>query len=511
MIFLSFASLRLCGYESSESRVFQGPRTLSQEQYKCDVLNETFRVKFDFSKLGIADEESKSYIIGTLDNIAKYFGRLIKCARFRDDYDLLIEVNSVKNLGAIASAAPYFYPNDPCHRPVSGIIYLDKDSIPYRAVPSDWNKDNGYFNTLLHEMFHVLGFSSDAMHPWINKTTGEYLDHSLKSIRTTVTAWNKNYTIVHSKACHEYAVKKWGKETFFDGRVPAGIELQEFKGNRRDLHHISMRIYQQDIMLGVKISNDMVTDASLTILQDTWWWDIDFSMAELNPFGNPFAVGDEPSAFSGFPDKAQIPYWPQHIQYKVSGYYCDPLYQGIQYITRNWINCDDPKRFYSYCNQKSYIDPEGYGAVDDIDANFVGYMRPAYHCVNQNVDPINGNGKNAFCAISNFPVITTRLLNESPMCFNMSCDDGTLRINVQDKSVACEYENQYVRIRGYRGYIRCPKPRHICYLINQQNKSIAPTESQGFTKSVGFTESQDFKKSIEFTKLSTASQEFYKK
>lgn len=208
---------------------------------------------------------------------------------------------------------------------------------------------------------------------WINKTTGTHVDTTGESFVTSVTIEGRMHTIVHSPHAHALAVKRWGKETFFDGKLPAGIELHETAFGKYDHNHPDKRIYQPDFMMSINQPDKKVTHASHALIQDTGWWDVDFSMGEENTWGDDSAVDDEP--FKGFPDGAQIPNWLPHLQYRETGYHCDPLYQGY-YIRMKKVDCINPTTYSRYCKEKKFLDPLGYGVADEEQGDFVDYMKP---------------------------------------------------------------------------------------------------------------------------------------
>lgn len=476
MFFLCFEFYYFCGYNDSSVRIRYGPRTLAAAKAKCDVLNESFRLKFDFSAIAKIDEDSYDYAVGTFKNVGIFLGRLIKCARFRPDYDMIVKVSAIQGGSALAIGSSYADTANPCFRPVQASIQLKESSIPF-ADPSNWDtplSSQNHFWLYVHEMFHALGIGQQLMQAWINKTTGEMLGRD--TFRTSIPYKGKTVTIVHSENAHEYAVRRWGKEKFFDGKVPAGIEMQDMTYGYEDLNHPAARIYKPDIMLSVDYRKQMFTQVSLALLKDTGWWDVNWSMATMNPWGEASLLGDEP--YQGFPDGVQTRDWPEHIQYKDNGNvnYCDPLYAGSGYVNRVKVDCSNPGIYGGYCAKKGFVDPDGYGAVDDALADYIGYIdNPIKVCANQRPHMFYGNGKKSFCA-------RTTITDDQPFiktgqCFNMTCEKGVLRVHIHNQSLVCNETNQALVFSGFGGVTYCPNPRHICFLINGKHYVPDPTPS----------------------------------
>lgn len=511
--------MHYCGYNDSLVRISHGPRTFEASKAKCDVMNDAFRVVFTYSSSfeSKLTADQKKYVKGTMKNVKKYLGHLIKCARFRDDYDMTVDVqltSAGQSGNTIASATSYLGAENPCYRPVNAIMLLNPNYIPEYEPTDEYSGQAGHFFTYVHEMFHALGIGYSIMKYWIDPKTGELLDPDRKIYSTSLTYKGKDFFIIHTPNAHKYAVEKWGKEKFFEGKVDAGIEMQDKTNGKEDLNHPCMRLYRPDLMVSVDRPDLILSHVSLMLLKDTGWWDFNEDMVTTNPWGDASAVGDEP--YQGFPDGAQTRDWPERFQYYHSEFpyndYCDPLYKGSGIVTRTKVDCANPGKFGAYCTMKNFVDPDGRGAVDDATGDFTGYLsRLKTVCATSPPHKFYGNGKSAFCTKSSLTDDGNSYI-ESGKCFNMSCDDGVLRIHINKSVRVCNFTGQKFRFIGLSGQVVCPNPKHICYLINgpppkqTPTASLIPTQSE-FHPTQTETEKQDIVQTNKQGLVQTAKQE----
>jgi hypothetical protein len=117
---------------------------------------------------------------------------------------------------------------------------------------------------------------------WRNLETKAIYGSSLPL--TTFSDRGITYSVWHTRTLHEYAVSKFGKETYFRN-VPAGIILEDYQDPGILISHPEATLYLPDFMVGLSVSRQEITDLSLAVLQDTGWYEVNYSLSKFLLYG----------------------------------------------------------------------------------------------------------------------------------------------------------------------------------------------------------------------------------
>ena len=156
-------------------------------------------------------------------------------------------------------------------RPIRAVIFRIL-KIPSVQVDGD----------LLGALFQVLGVSRENMDFWLDPKTGhKYKKHPLTRVESSMTP--KTYFLVNTPMAHDYVVRKFKAETV-EG-VPSGIEMNS-EGTR-----LWGKTYYGEVPSIVP--RHIVGNATLTLLESTGWYKVNWGMAEYNSWNDVAFIGEE--------------------------------------------------------------------------------------------------------------------------------------------------------------------------------------------------------------------------
>lgn len=503
----------------------QQPTFLSEEELK------PIRIYFDLSnvKLKILSEAknktpsesikaSNLYhnLEVSLNNLADFSSRLlkvkpltepikpgdhvsdIKCSSNPVNADLFIavKVKSYPSESKILGQAFYSQSNKADGRPIIGGMYLNQFYFP--ETPQDENSlERLFFTTIFHEMCHVFGVSGGAMSGWINKKTGKRYD-PLPITSYFNSTYQKKFKILHTPAAHQYAVKRFGISEFAPG-IPSGIEIEDGGGAGTAGSHPESRVYLSETMCGIFVGYTFISNLTLALLDDTGWYDVNYSMGELYPWGDGRSLGYrnitriendvEKTYFAIEPLRNFINTAPQLAYPK--HYMCWPGYEdkpSCHYDFRakafcsplTKFDCNKQKNFddRSCCKMKNFTNPLNWpirGDREEFDYLIFKVPNTTLRCqdksLNSNIEFRYAGefySDDSMCAMSTLrkksegPVFTENSV-ELPGCYKMICDsNNTLYVTVGNDTQICKYEDQRITFSKMDGYLVCPSPYLLC-------------------------------------------------
>lgn len=455
----------------------------------------------------------------SLNNLADYCSRLLKvkplkkpitppnyvhdiaCSSKPVEADLFIavKVRSYTVGSKILGQAFYSQTNPTDGRPIIGGMYLNKYYFP--ETPQNENSlERLFFTTIFHEMCHVFGISGSATRGWINKSSGTRYQ-PFPSYKYFNSTYQKTFTVIHTPAAHRYIEQRFGITEFAPG-YPAGIEIEDGGGSGTAGSHPESRVYLSETMCGIFVGYTFISNLTLSLLDDTGWYYVDYSMGELYPWGDGRSLGYrnitkyenntlntylaiEP--IKNFINTApQLAYpkhymcWPGsekkqscHYDFRAKAF-CSPL---TTFSCDNQKNSDDRQ----CCKMKQFTNPLNWpirGDREEFDYLIFKVPNTTLRCqdktLNQNKEFQNAGelySDDSMCAMStlrrkdkqNAYIIDDIYVDESPGCYKMMCDSNdTLYVTVNSDTQICEYENQKIVFNGMDGYLSCPSPSLLC-------------------------------------------------
>jgi hypothetical protein len=471
----------------------------------------------------VLNESRFSILAQTLANMENYLSRLlkvqpedspIKIGRVSDiptngssyNADLVIAV-AVRPFSIedkiLGVAFPHSYSGHG-GRPYIGGMYLNPAYAP--VVPqSELSLERFFFTVVFHEIMHVLGFGT-VYDRWLDKSTGKRYSRSITSSYTKDT-YSKTFTILHTPAVRRFMLDRFGITEFSPG-VPAGIEIEDGGGGGTAGAHPESRIYGSEVMCGIFVGYVWISNLSLSLLDDTGWYEVDYSL------GEPYAWGDGRSILSNplrdFPNEPPQLAFPEH-------YLCwenTPRWHcNFDYISKGY--CSPVADFrcpgstsddIAACRMRNFVNPKNLsvrGDVSEFDYLYFKVGNASERCddVNLNTAERSAEGEEfgveSMCAMSSLSRVN--LTEKVPRCYRMGCDAANnLIVQIGNEIRYCGAEGDELVFGGFAGAITCPKPEHICGMKKFLGRPIfrqpLPTE---FPEQTAFPIESEFPPSTE--------------
>lgn len=445
----------------------------------------------------IMTEKKLKVLKETLKSLEDFASRLLNVSRCtfnirtKDMYDISVKSKSVdkdlyvavitRPFGAysstLASAFPFslsYYDN----RPIRGGIYINARTIP--SEPQNENSvDRKFFATLFHELCHVLGLTEQLYEKWLNRKTGNSWGKKIPIAKYSKNG--KNFTILQTPECKQYAENRWNRTEFAPG-VAMGVELEDGGGTGTEMSHPEARVYFNEVMVGLSIQPAVISDLVLAMLEDTGYYNVNWSMAEPLAWGAGASIGE--SELTDFPNSPPVTSFPEH-------YLCTPSTTSQKTCAYDFsgtascvstLSASCPSystEGVTFCSAKDFFNPlnyqvRGYYSIPD----FIMYKQvdSAHYCNGNSVVGTSDEsfGPDSMCLISNIGHY------KSPRCYNMYCDEyNNLTINVGNESAVCHSKGENITFTRFTGYIECPDPVLMCSMKRFKKASVfVPTRQK---------------------------------
>ncbi|EAX94082.1 GP63-like [Trichomonas vaginalis G3] len=380
-----------------------------------------------------------------------------------DTYSILTDLHItavVRPFGTDSTLASAFSwtlnPKD--NRPIQGGIYINPTCIPSTLT-------HEFFMTILHETCHVLGISQNFYEKWKNPQTGLVYPSGPVQSYYLPGIPNKLFYVEIGPYAQEFAKQQFGVVT--SKQIPTGIILEDQGGSGTSMSHPKELYYLTDLMDGYQVPPSRLSNVTLSLLMDSGFYDVNFSMAEPLPYGNGISING--SLLTNFTTRPPQEVLPSH-------YFCEitdssvctfDFLAGAKCPTPYRLNCSQSN---SICKIKEFIDPFGKEIVSNLDmfdyqmsAIPFANMQCMDHSLNANYAKLGMSfSNNSMCAMSSLypgPLPGDKI----PGCFRMDCDESKkLYIHVDKQNKQCKSKGQKIGFVGYSGSIICPDPEMVC-------------------------------------------------
>lgn len=466
---------------------------------------EPIRVYFD---LQIDDAEKKSILKQTTDSISAYLKKLLKvhpCKYIKllnkleftekqlNGYDFYILIKSLPpGDDASASTSTYVDRNND-FRPKASLIKINLNIITKASTIDDNPRD--LFELIIHEVFHALGISSGMFQYWIDPDQNKQYIYLGKNImyNCTFSGINREFNFISTKNIKEFIKRKYGDDDFgtmANGQIcEAGIELEDDGGEGSKWKHPEMRVYPLEIMgyLHQEGKKHSISDLTLTMLNSSGYYQVNFDMAEPYVFGYPESNDGKPinKFVPGIPARD----WPERYQ-------CNPGRYGITETATSFQVCDPDLRYTARCNRHKYqcpgnseicsnldfIDPfkTGFSGAS-LETDYIAFPSTLRSCeepLKSDIDYTRYGstvGKSSVCLVSNARNQEGGWTNPEMLvgrCFTIECDDKFTKYTVtlaDGSQGVCERKGQNLTFPDGRykyGHIECSDPYWTCYANN---------------------------------------------
>lgn len=213
------------------------------------------------------------------------------------DSDLVVYLSSNKeychNSGAYASVCEF----DQYMRPTIGNIVICTDEIDINKGTITANEKDRLVKVFSHQLGQILGLSTNLFQHYRNPETGLPWGSTKKSVTCTDGAsLTLDVPNILQQGMDEHAHKFFQVTTptvvqtvrnHFDCQMLSGARLESSPNSLSCFgSHLDERFYFQENFSNLKTHTQPITPLSLAILQDSSWYDVDFTAAVIPSFGH---------------------------------------------------------------------------------------------------------------------------------------------------------------------------------------------------------------------------------
>ena len=302
----------------------------------------------------LVTDAKREVVKQTFNNLKVYLEETLKVDRMMDAYNLTSEFRRVSRDmtdgqtdlfitlyptpfgegSAVLATARAVNAELEFGRPIQGETNINFAALP--AFASDFTSppgDRGFFEVALHETCHVLGISGNLWQIWYNPETDDLWGDAIPMYNFS--KLGKTFTILHTPKLHKLMAERWGIE-YFDNNpnYPVGVELEDGGGDITAGSHWESRVFYTELMVGATVGYARISHVTLTALEDTGWYDVDFSRAEMHEWGNYKSIlGKSRSEFQNFATGIPVKNWPDHYLIKNISEIPDPSAQEFNLIS----------------------------------------------------------------------------------------------------------------------------------------------------------------------------------
>ena len=252
------------------------------------------------------NETKKKVIKETFENVKVYVQGLLKVDRVTEPFQLLTHLGPVSRNETAGNTDLYvtLYPkpygagsntlaqatavsiDQTTMRPIQGLTYVNLAAMPAQSSDFSTTGDRQFFEVAFHELCHVLGIGGNFFQYWLDENGQPWGQDKVPMC--SYTKHGKTFKFLHTPKLHKLMVDRWGVEKFHE--CPAGVEIEDFGGTGTAGSHWKLRTFMTEIMVGTTLGYSRISDVTLTALEDTGWYDVDHSRAEMLEWGRRYRM-----------------------------------------------------------------------------------------------------------------------------------------------------------------------------------------------------------------------------
>lgn len=270
------------------------------------VINWTEAINYTCKETDLFDEKKEKVLRKTMSSVTDYFSRMLK-VRHKDitpyisskiyeptnpkaDHviSMSVETFSTTTLGYSGLRAI----DTLTARPVASIISFQSGLIPSEAEDEN-SYERYFFNVVVHEIIHSMGFN-DLLYPfYIDKSTGNYYKDSVMIFKRG--SYEKEFISLCTPKAKEVVQRRFNRTTDKYGNQLC-LEIEDNGGSGTALSHPKSTIFRQDLMVGIASQDSYLTDVVLSVLDDMGWYTVNWSIAEQMVWGSSEFLTKEESS-----------------------------------------------------------------------------------------------------------------------------------------------------------------------------------------------------------------------
>eukprot|EP00825_Cyclidium_porcatum_P003294 TRINITY_DN1152_c0_g1_i4.p1 TRINITY_DN1152_c0_g1~~TRINITY_DN1152_c0_g1_i4.p1 ORF type:complete len:1226 (-),score=102.03 TRINITY_DN1152_c0_g1_i4:99-3776(-) len=264
----------------------------------------TIRITVDYTYLSALSSDLKNYIINIVESAILYFESVLKVIPItgnnmfpsgstqcysdytvpsadkstgiaNSDLHLYVMYTYASSASYVANAVACVVTTDlgrPCFGRINYNTYYMND-----LDLTDTLEFKNYVQTSIHEITHVLGFSSSLYSYWRDRTNSF---STYSGLTSTITLRGMTTTLLKSPTILSFAKSYYGCSSL------TGMYIENQGGSGSAGSHWEVLIsYGENMNAQVIPTNGILSQFTLSLLYDTGWYDVDFTLAEYIGWG----------------------------------------------------------------------------------------------------------------------------------------------------------------------------------------------------------------------------------
>ena len=371
----------------------------------------------------------------------------------------------------IAAATPV-YTQSSNHQPILGIVYINNYI--------DFSKKNikKYLETtLIHEMTHILGFM------------GSFFENYFHNIITKKDKYGITRQYINSAKVLNVARK------YFNCSSIEGVELENYGDEGTAGSHWEARILLGDYMNGVAYTEEVISEFTLALLEDTGIYKPYYYTGGLMRYGKhkgcefvyDKCVNSNEKINSNFENEFFDNIYSSHSidascssgrisrTYNILWNYNRPIEKQYRYFGDPYIGgwgaadyCPLPGTHYDE-EKDTYYGGICSGSEMGVYGSKIFYNSEKDYYLNKDLIPITGEeiSEKSFCFLSSLFKNDISDINKYSKviranCYKIYCSKKSLSVKINNDYIVCPRSGGKIKVDGYEGYLLCPDYNLMC-------------------------------------------------
>jgi len=369
----------------------------------------------------------------------------------------------------IAAATP-IYTQNTNSQPILGVVYINS-LIDFEKI----NVEKYLDSTLIHEMTHILGF------------LGEFFDQDFGILKEEKDKFGIKRQYIKSPKVLEVARK------YFNCESINGVELENYGGEGTAGSHWEARILMGDYMNGVAYTEEVISEFTLALLEDTGIYKPHYYTGGLMRYGknkgcefvyekcvNDYKINPKfeneffDYIYSDYDIDASCSSGRLSRTYNIL-YPYKSLPKDYQYFEDKTLGGWGPA---DYCPLPGSYEEEEYeayyvGICSGKETGYYGsqifYDEDYYYETNEEMESITGEeiSDHSFCFLSSlfkedidYVDFYSSVVRAN--CYKIFCSERSLSLKINDDYIVCPRAGGKIKVDGYEGYLLCPDYNLMC-------------------------------------------------
>jgi leishmanolysin len=341
------------------------------------------------------------------------------------------------------------------NRPVAGLIGFSKFS--------DFTKTNAkyYFTMLaLHEINHILSFNSALFDKFID-SAGNDIPES-KVVGSAVVNGMTRSMIITPKVLA-------AAKTYFNCQTVTGVELEDQGGDGTAGSHWESRIMLGDFMIGETYPENVISDISLALMEDSGWYKVNYYTGGLFRYGKN--DGCDFLTTKCIMDQGKTKF-PNEFSTQISAPMCyaGRSGRGESSLSKNLHITEANYQYWGNSNEGGYTNADFCPTAQSTDNDSVYFSSSCYIGTSKLPAAMGEitNGLNS-CFISSLTPSNDNTVNDlkgssRAICYPITCNSSsmTYSVTVGKQIATCPKAGGSIQVTGFDGNLNCPDFNLVC-------------------------------------------------